>query len=378
MDKNFMKLIIVASTPESIIPFRGKLILGFRNLGIKVHICAPFTEEHKNIVQELRDNYSVETHTTDLGKASMNMLSDFRYLIRLIKIIKAVKPDLMLCYTMKPVVYGSIAGWIAKVPERVSMITGLGFLFSNSHGVLKQGVQFIGKVLLSFSLRKNNKIFFQNIDDKKLFYQKKITGKNQLTFVTNGSGVDLKFYNVRPLPCEPSFLLIARMINDKGIREYVEAIREVKKSYPSIRFSMVGGLEENIDGIHFKDIQSWVAEGLIDYKGKLSDVRPEIEECSIYVLPSYREGTPRSVLEAMSMGRAIITTDVPGCRDTVIDGVTGLLVRPKDSSDLAEAMIRLIQDNKLTVEMGRNSREYAEKKYSDESVVSEILSQLDL
>ena len=378
MDKNFMKLIIVASTPESIIPFRGKLILGFRNLGIKVHICAPFTEEHKNIVQELRDNYSVETHTTDLGKASMNMLSDFRYLIRLIKIIKAVKPDLMICYTMKPVVYGSIAGWIAKVPERVSMITGLGFLFSNSHGVLKQGVQFIGKVLLSFSLRKNNKIFFQNIDDKKLFYQKKITGKNQLTFVTNGSGVDLKFYNVRPLPCEPSFLLIARMINDKGIREYVEAIREVKKSYPSIRFSMVGGLEENIDGIHFKDIQSWVAEGLIDYKGKLSDVRPEIEECSIYVLPSYREGTPRSVLEAMSMGRAIITTDVPGCRDTVIDGVTGLLVRPKDSSDLAEAMIRLIQDNKLTVEMGRNSREYAEKKYSDESVVSEILSQLDL
>lgn len=378
MNRNFMKLVIVASTPESIIPFRGKLILGFRNIGFKVHICAPFTEEHKNIVQELRNDYSVEPHTTDLGKASMNILSDLRYLIRLIKITKAVKPDLMLCYTMKPVIYGSIAGWIAKVPVRVSMITGLGFLFSNSHNVLKWGVQFIGKVLLSFSLRKNNKIFFQNIDDKKLFSQKKITGKNQLTFVTNGSGVDLKFYNVRPLPCEPSFLLIARMINDKGIREYVEAIRKVKKSYPSIRFSMVGGLEENIDGIHFKDIQSWVAEGLIDYKGKLSDVRPEIEECSIYVLPSYREGTPRSVLEAMSMGRAIITTDVPGCRDTVIDGVTGLLVRPKDSFDLAEAMIRLIQDNKLLIEMGRNSREYAEKKYSDESVVSEILSQLDL
>ena len=377
MDKKFMKLVVVASTPESIIPFRGKLILGFRNLGIKVHICAPFTEKHKNIVQELRDNYSVEPHTTVLGKASMNMLSDFRYLLRLIKIIKAVKPDLMLCYTMKPVVYGSIAGWIAKVPVRVSMITGLGFLFSNSQNVLKRGMQFIGKVLLSFSLRKNNKIFFQNIDDKKLFSQKKITGKNQLTFVTNGSGVDLKFYNVRPLPCEPSFLLIARMINNKGIREYVEAIREVKKSYPLVRFSLVGGLEENIDGVNYKDIQSWVSEGLIDYKGNLSDVRPEIEKCSIYVLPSYREGTPRSVLEAMSMGRAIITTDVPGCKDTVIDGVTGLLVRPKDSSDLAEAMIRLIQDSKLRMEMGRKSREYAEKKYSDESVAAKILSQLD-
>ena len=141
---------------------------------------------------------------------------------------------------------------------------------------------------------------------------------------------------------------------------------------------MVGGLEENIDGINFKDIQSWISEGLIDYKGNVSDVRPEIEECSIFVLPSYREGTPRSVLEAMSMGRAIITTDVPGCRETVIDGISGLLVRPKNSPDLASAMIKLIQDSKLRMEMGRNSREYAEKKYNDESVVAQILSQLDL
>ena len=141
---------------------------------------------------------------------------------------------------------------------------------------------------------------------------------------------------------------------------------------------MVGGLEENIDGINFSDIQSWISEGLIDYKGNVSDVRPEIEECSIFVLPSYREGTPRSVLEAMSMGRAIITTDVPGCRETVIDGITGFLVPPKDSSNLAAAMIKLIQDSKLIREMGQNSREYAEKKYNDESVVAQILSQLNL
>ncbi len=378
MDKNFRKILIVASTPESIIPFRGKLILGFRNLGFKVHICAPFSEKHKNVYHELRNNYSDELHTIDLGKASMNVISDFWYLVKLTEITRATKPDLMLCYTMKPVVYGSIAGWIAKVPVRVSLITGLGFLFSSSHSILKTLLQFIGRALLSFSLRKNNKIFFQNIDDKELLSQKKIIAKHQSTFVTNGSGVDLKFYNVRPLPSEPSFLLIARMITNKGIREYIEAIREVKKSYPSVRFSMVGGLEENIDGINFKDIQSWISEGLIDYKGNVSDVRPEIEECSIFVLPSYREGTPRSVLEAMSMGRAIITTDVPGCRETVIDGISGLLVRPKNSPDLASAMIKLIQDSKLRMEMGRNSREYAEKKYNDESVVAQILSQLDL
>jgi glycosyltransferase involved in cell wall biosynthesis len=373
-----MKFVLVASTPESIIPFRGKLIRGLCNLGINVHICAPFTEKDSSIIQELRDTYCVDTHTTALGKAGTNMLSDFRYLMRLIEIIQLVKPDMVLCYTMKPVIYGSIAGWVNKVPARFSMITGLGFLFIESQGIVKLGIQFIGMSLLSFSLRKNNKIFFQNIDDRKLFSERNIIGKNQLTCVVNGSGVDLVHYNVRPLPSQPSFLLIARMINNKGIREYVEAIRKVKKNYPAVKFSMVGGLEENIDGVDLKDIQSWALEGLVDYKGVLSDVRPEIEKCSIYVLPSYREGTPRSVLEAMSMGRAIITTDVPGCRDTVIHGVTGLLVRSKDSSDLANAMERLIEDEKLRATMGVKSREYAVKKYSDDSVVAQIIAQLDI
>lgn len=196
--------------------------------------------------------------------------------------------------------------------------------------------------------------------------------------MVNGSGVDLVHYNLRPMPPEPSFLLIARMIQNKGIREYIDAIREVKMVYPLVNFTMVGGLEENIDGIDFKDIQSWVSEGLVDYKGALSDVRPEIEKYSIYVLPSYFEGTPRSVLEAMSMGRAIITTDVPGCRETVISGVTGFLVQPKDSVGLANAMERLIQDRELREKMGHKSREYAVNKYSGESVVAEIISQLNL
>jgi glycosyltransferase involved in cell wall biosynthesis len=258
------------------------------------------------------------------------------------------------------------------------MITGLGFLFIETKGVVRRGLQFIGISLLSFGLQKNHKLFFQNDDDKNLFINRKLIGKNKSTYVVNGSGVDLVHYNVRPLPSQPSFLLIARMINNKGIREYVEAIRKVKKNYPAVKFSMVGGLEENIDSIDLKDIQSWALEGLVDYKGALSDVRREIEECSIYVLPSYREGTPRSVLEAMSMGRAIITTDVPGCRDTVIHGVTGLLVRAKDSSDLANAMERLIEDEKLRVTMGQKSREYAVKKYSDDSIVADMIAQLDI
>ena len=148
-----MKFILVASTPESIIPFRGKLIRGLCNLGINVHICAPFTKKDSRIIQELKDNYCVDTYTTALGKAGTNMLSDFRYLMRLIEIIKLVKPDMMLCYTMKPVIYGSIAGWVNKVPARFSMITGLGFLFIESQGIVKRGIQFIGKSLLSLLLQ---------------------------------------------------------------------------------------------------------------------------------------------------------------------------------------------------------------------------------
>lgn len=373
-----MKLILIASTPESIIPFRGKLIKGFLSKGIQVHVCAPFTEKDINIVRELNGDYKVATHNTALRRAGTNVISDFRYLMSLIRVIKKVNPDLIFSYTMKPVVFGSIAGWIMNVPVRYSMITGLGFLFIDSRSVIKRGVQFVGKALLTFSLQKNRKIFFQNFDDIKLFSEQKITGENQSTFVINGSGVDLVHYNLRPIPPEPSFLLIARMIKNKGIREYINAIREVKRAYPLVNFTMVGGLEENIDAIDLKDIQSWVSEGLVDYKGALSDVRAEIEKCSIYVLPSYREGTPRSVLEAMSMGRAIITTDVPGCRDTVINGVTGLLVKSKNSEELANAMKRLIQDKELREAMGQKSREYAVKKYSDDSVVSEIISNLEL
>ena len=373
-----MDIVIIASTPESIIPFRGKLIKKLHSHNVNVHICAPFTAEHRSIVKELRDNYCVSTHTTELDKASANIFSDFRYLVKLIKIIRKIKPDIVLCYTMKPVIYGSLAGWINRVPSRYSIITGLGFLFNDTVSVAKRGLQFIGKLLLSFSIRKNKRIFFQNNDDLILFKEKRILGKNQSTCVVNGSGVDLELYSKVPQPSEPSFLLIARMIKSKGIQEYVDAIREVKKSHPFVKFSLVGGVEKNIDAIDIAEINLWVLEGLIEYKGRLSDVRPEISKCSVYVLPSYREGTPRSVLEAMAMGRAIITTDVPGCRETVLDGVTGLLIPPKDPLTLATAMKKLIQDEGLRREMGDRSREYAERKYSDEAVAADVISYIEL
>ena len=155
---------------------------------------------------------------------------------------------------MKPIIYGSIAGWVSKVPARFSMVTGLGFMFIESQGILKRVIQLIGHLLLSFSLQKNHKVFFQNADDRDLFIDRKLIDSNKPTCVVSGSGVDLVHYNVRPLPSQPTFLLIARMIKNKGIREYVEAIRKVKKNYPNVKFSMVGGFEENIDGIDPNEI----------------------------------------------------------------------------------------------------------------------------
>ena len=161
----------------------------------------------------------------------------------------------------------------------------------------------------------------------------------------------------------PHFLLIARLLGDKGIREYVQAAKLVKQQYPEAQFDLVGGLDTNPTSISQAELDQWIAAGTINFLGRLSDVRPAIAECSVYVLPSYREGTPRTVLEAMAMGRAVITTDAPGCRETVLDGDNGFLVPVKDTDALAQAMLRFIEQPELIAQMGQRSRSIAEEKY---------------
>jgi len=220
--------------------------------------------------------------------------------------------------------------------------------------------------------------FFQNPDDKRLFKELGITNSAAETRVVNGSGVDISQYSMAPLPANPVFLLIARLLGDKGVREYAAAAKIVKQKYPEVSFNLVGWIDENPDAIQRQELDAWVSEGIIDFKGKLSDVRPAIAESSVYVLPSYREGTPRTVLEAMAMGRAVITTDAPGCRETVDDGVNGRLVPVRSVNQLADTMIEFVEKTDLILKYGESSRNIAEQKYDVHKVNAYMLKEMGI
>ena len=216
-------------------------------------------------------------------------------------------------------------------------------------------------------------MFFQNPDDETLFRKFRLLPETVPSFVVNGSGVDVAEYSVAPLPDKPCFLLIARLLGDKGLREYAQAAQLVKSVYPEAVFRLVGWIDDNPDAITQRELDQWVDSGLLEFLGRLDDVRPAISGCSVYVLPSYREGTPRTVLEAMAMGRAVITTDAPGCRETVVDGDNGFLVPVKDINALADAMIKMVDTPGLAASMGERSRRIAEEKYDVHKVNAAML-----
>ena len=271
----------------------------------------------------------------------------------------------------------SIASKIARVQKIYSIITGLGYGFLG-RGFKGNLVQVVVKALYRLGLKYNNKVFFQNPDDLELFVRLKIVKKRDRAVLINGSGVDTNYFSIKPLTYPVSFLMISRLIGDKGVREYVEAAGIVKKKYPDVIFRLAGWIDVNPSAVSKDELDLWIESGVIDFLGRLDDVRPAIEKATVYVLPSYREGTPRTVLEAMSMGRPIITTDAPGCRETVIDGVNGLLVNIKDVDGLVSAMEKLICDPSMVDIMGMSSHKIALDKYDVDKVNQVILKSMEL
>jgi glycosyltransferase involved in cell wall biosynthesis len=360
--------LIVGSHPKSLINFRGELIKLLSSQGYKVHVCAPNISKP---VRKFFESRGVIVQDLSLSRKSLNPFQDLLYLLKLIFLIRSIKPNFILCYTIKPIIYGIIAARLNGVKNKISLITGLGSIFQNYSE--RKFLYFFIKNFYKIALFFSDIIFFQNSDDLKFFIHKKIIRTQQNSLVVNGSGVDLSYFYYQPCYIsQPHFLLIARMIKDKGIYEYVAAAKFLKKIYPDVIFSLVGWVEDGSNSISLKMLNTWFSDGAISYLGYKEDVRDAIESSSVFVLPSYGEGTPRSVLEAMAMGRPIITTDAPGCRETVIDGENGFLVPVKNVDALVEAMKKFIDDPGLIARMGARSRLIAEEKY-DVHKVNEVM-----
>lgn len=378
-----MKFLMICSYLPSALNFRGKLLEAIAHQGYEIHIMAPELSTFPDEYQQLQSlGYTV--HDIPMQRTGTNPLADLKLLKHLYQNIRHIQPDYVLSYTIKPVIYGTLASWLAKVPHRFALITGLGYAFQNVESGKRSLFQKMVHGLYAQALKHSDKVFFQNPDDLKLFQDMHLLEAEKPTVVVNGSGVNVQDFDVLPLPqndagvVKASFLLIARLLGDKGVREYAEAARIIKAKHPATEFHLVGWIDDNPSAIAQAELDEWIADGRLNYWGKLSDVRPAISQSSVYVLPSYREGTPRTVLEAMAMGRAIITTDAPGCRETVQHGQNGYLVGVKSVDDLVQSMQYFIEDPRLIEYMGQRSREIALNKYDVHQVNAHMMAEMGM
>ena len=378
-----MKFLMISSYLPSVLNFRGKLLETIHARGYEIHIFAPDLHDFSTELNQLQQlGYYV--HSIPMQRTGTNPVEDLKTLMAMYHLICKIRPDYVLSYTIKPVIYGILAAWLARVPHRFALITGLGYAFQNVESGQRSFFQKMVHGLYAQALKHADKVFFQNPDDLNLFHQMNLLKESKPAVVVNGSGVNVQDFDVIDLPINAqgeikvAFLLIARLLGDKGVREYAQAARIIKEKHPEVEFHLVGWIDENPSAITQQELDTWLTEKTLNYWGKLSDVRPAIAASSVYVLPSYREGTPRTVLEAMAMGRAIITTDAPGCRETVINGNNGYLVAVKSVDELAQAMSYFVEDPKLIAYMGQRSREIALNKYDVNRVNEHMMSEMGM
>ena len=380
MGMSFVRSIaIISSQAFSLINFRGPLIHALKGKGIKVYALAPDFNEAMRARVEAMGAVAIDY---SLARAGVNPLRDLIDIARLADTLKRLAPDVMLAYFIKPVIYGSIAAWLVRIPRRFSIVEGLGYVFMDGHRKLsfrRCFLRYIVSRLYRFALRLNERVFFLNSDDVFQFRQSDLVDDSQVVQI-DGIGLDLDYYSPVPPILEPvTFLLIARMLREKGVCDFVEAARRIREKFPGTEFILVGGTDPNPGSVSELDLKRWVNEGVVKWLGQVDDVRPWIAKASVFVLPSYyREGVPRSSQEAMAMARPVITTDWVGCRETVKDGVNGFLVPVRDPSALAKAMERFLLSVDLIANMGREGRRIAEERFDARVITRQIVEAMEL
>ena len=371
MNENVGKptVVICSNYAWTVYNFRMSLIRRLKTEGYKVIVVTEFDGYENEIGLEVD-----VIEPLFISRKGVNPFVDVFTIIDLIRHLRKFKPDMLLAFSIKPVIYGSMAAKILRIPS-IIMITGLGTAFITNNWITK-----VVKKLYRFALSSVSVVFFQNVDDRDIFVEQKLVDEKVCRY-TPGSGVDIDKFTYSTLPNTPefTFLLIARMLWDKGIGEFVEAAKTVKLKYPNTRFQLLGPLGvQNRTSIKSTEMEAWENEGIIEYLGETDDVTGYIEKACCVVLPSYREGTSRVLLEAAAMGRPLIATDVPGCREIIDDGVTGLLCDPRDYAALAQKMEVLLELSYETRrEMGVKGREKVENGFREEIVCDLYINALE-
>ncbi len=363
-----MRVAIVLNTSWNIVNFRMNLIRSIQGAGHEIHTVAP-TDDY---TVKLREAGCIH-HVVKMDSRGANPIKDLALIFELYTIYKKVKPDIILHYTIKPNVYGALAASFLKIPV-VNNVCGLGTVFLKND-ILSAFAMFLYRI----SFRFPKKVFFQNPDDLKLFLDKKLVPAGTVDLLP-GSGIDLDRFKPAIFQRNQkfTFLLISRLITDKGILEYIGAVRKLRAEGLEARFQILGPMDtEHKRGIKKEIIKEWIDSGTIEYLGTTSDVRHFIQQADCIVLPSYREGTPRTLLEAASSSKPIITTNVPGCNRVVENNINGLLCNLKDANDLADKMQTMAGFDDTTLKnMGDRGRLKMEAEFNESIVINKYLGTL--
>jgi glycosyltransferase involved in cell wall biosynthesis len=372
-----MKVLVLSSLAYSLTNFRGALLKEMRQRGHVVVAAAPDRDAK---VEEWLAGEGISFRLTPMQRTGTNPFSDLRLLWSYVRLMREEKPDLVLAYTQKPIIFGGLAARISRITLFYALMSGLGHVFSAEASHAGWFPRLVAR-LYREGLRKVKAVFVFNADDRADMIGLGIVKPSQRVIQVPGSGVDLGHFTARSLPDgKLSFLLVGRLMRDKGIFEFLEAARLLHAECPHCEFSILGRYEtENPTGLDQRQCDEIAAEYPVRFIPGTDDVRPFLAACSVFVLPSfYREGLPRTILEAMATGRAIITTDMPGCRDPIEDGANGFLVAPHDAESLLSAMRQFVGRPELAAVMGLRSRQIAESTYDVHKVNKLLLNEMGL
>ena len=367
------KILIVSNTSFSLYNFRYNLAKTLKEKGYNVYLSAPEDEYSEELEKEF--NF---IPLKNLDRKGKNPIKDLSFFVELLYIYKKFKPDLVLHYTIKPNIYGSLACAFLNIPS-IATVTGLGYVFTQNNKFIQNLVKFLYKE----AFRKVNYVVFQNKSDMEEFIKNGILSSQKAVLI-EGSGIDIEKFN--PDFCKDfskkeyfTFIMISRLLWDKGIKEYLEAAKFLKKRYKKVKFLLLGSFDKgNPSAVPEEFIYKYHKEGVIEYLGFSNDVRPYICKSDVVVLPSYREGLPRVLLEAMAMGKPIITTNAPGCRDVVIDNYNGYIVEVKNAKSLINAMEKcLLMDREKLRTMGNNGKKLVQERFSDNIIINKYLKLIE-